>query len=241
MVVIDESSLHNLGAVLEEEVQEEGVEESPQEESSEPEIQRVKVGEQEYTSDELSELVGLGSRAKEIGDSHGGFDKFVSEYGRKSERIGEYKKQLEELERTKQTGEPVDVEQGMREAQSAARKLGIVLKDDLDGYYQNRRGAEKLLETCSDLEISIDGTDGRPKFDKTKVLEFMEINPGFTEPERAYKAMHVDEISDWKASKTNIKPRGINTETSTNTNKVPVKVSANRDNLHALIAEQMSI
>lgn len=242
---IDESSLQKVGESLEENSQEEVQPEETQPESqseSQPEVQKTKIGEKEYTSEELSELVGLGSRAKEIGESHGGFDKFVSEYGRKSERIGELNKKLEEIEKTKVSGEPAEVEDQIEQARQAARKLGIVLKDDLDGYYQNRRGAEKLLETCQSLEGKIDGSDGRPKFDTQKVLEFMNQNPGFTDPQRAYEALNLDEVSNWKAEQISKKRSGgISTITETNTNKSPQPVVANKDNLHALISEQMRI
>lgn len=246
MVNLDDTSLENLGNALEEEVAEDTgeLEETQEEteEATEPEVQRTKIGDQEYTSEELSELVGLGARAKDIGNSHGGFDKFVSEYGRKSERIGELNKKLEEVEKSKSSGESTEVVgDQMEEARQAARKLGIVLKDDLDGYYQNRRSAEKLIENCQTLEGNIDGTDGRPKFDTTKVLEFMNQNPGFTDPERAYKAMNLDEISNWSAEQiSRKKSKGINTVTETSTNKVPEPVRANKDNLHSLISEQFS-
>lgn len=248
MVDLDTTSLQNMGDALDEVVEDQEettdeVVETPEVETEqETESERIKVGEKEYTSDELSELVGLGSRAKEVGDSHGGFDKFISEYGRKSERIGELNKKLEEIEKSKASGESTEVVgDQMEEAREAARKLGIVLKDDLDGYYQNRRSAEKLIESCQTLEGKIDGSDGRPKFDTTKVLEFMNQNPGFTEPERAYKAMYIDEISSWSANQINkSKSKGITTVTDTNTNKVPPTIKAGKDNLHALISEQFN-
>lgn len=246
MVDLDTTSLQNMGEALDEVVEdqveaaEEVVETS--ETTAETEAQKIKVNDREYTSEELSELVGLGSRAKDIGESHGGFDKFVSDYGRKSERIGELNKKLEEVERSKQSGESREViGDQMEEAREAARKLGIVLKDDLDSYYQNRRSAEKLLENCQSLESKIDGTDGRPKFETTKVLEFMNQNPGFTDPERAYKAMNLDEIAGWSAQQINKKKvAGITTITETNTNKVPAPIKPGKDNLHALISEQFS-
>lgn len=245
MVTLDESSLNGMSDALEEsvvETQEEETQEVQTESPVETESTSFKLGDREYNSDELSELVGLGSRAKELGESHGGFDKFVSEYGRKSEKIGELNKRLTELETSKQNLAPVaEVEDNLEEARTAARKLGIVLKDDLDSYYQNRRSAEKLIDNCQTLEQSIDGSDGRPKFDTVKVLEFMEKNTGFTDPKRAYEAMNIDSVSSWKAEQLNKnKSVGISTITETESNKSPEPVRANKDNLYALIAEQMN-
>ena len=219
------------------EVQEQEVVETPQEQ----EITRIKVGEQEYTQDELNELVGLGSRAREVGSAHGGFDKFVSEYGRKSERIGELKKQLDEKAKPVE-GDPEDQ---IEQAKLAAKRLGIVLKEDLESYsenyYTNRRAGEKLLESCSSLESEIDGTDGRPKFETQKVLDFMNINAGYTDPKRAYEAMNLDVISDWKAERINkSRSKGITTITNTSGQKMPSEVKVTKDNLQSLISEAMS-
>lgn len=234
---IDETALNSMGDALETETSEE-VEET--QEVTEPQEQKVKLGEREYTNEELSELVGLGQRAKEVGSSHGGFDKFVSEWGKKSERIGELKQQLEALEGSKNSSDVGEVEDQLEQARQAAKKIGLVLKDDLDSYYQNRRTAERLVESCQELETKIDGTDGRPKFDTQKVLEFMEQNPGFTDPERAYKALHLDEVASWSAEQIRKKKPGMTTTTETNTNKSPARVTPNKENLWALVAEEMN-
>ena len=225
----------------EEQSEENQVVEEIQQQQSE-EIAKIKVGEQEYTQDELNELVGLGSRAREVGSAHGGFDKFVSEYGRKSERIGELKKQLDEKAKPTESGDPEDQ---IEQARLAAKRLGIVLKEDLESYsenyYTNRRAGEKLLESCSSLESEIDGTDGRPKFETQKVLDFMNINQGYTDPKRAYEAMNLDVISDWKAERINkSRSKGITTITQSSGQKMPSEVKVTKDNLQSLISEAMS-
>lgn len=200
------------------------------------EEQKVKLGEQEYSQEELSELVGLGSRARELGNAHGGFDKFVSEFGRKSETIGKLKRELEESNKPK---ELLDSEAEIEQAREAARKLGIVLKDDLEDYYANRRSGEKLLETCSTLESSIDGTDGRPKFETTKVLEFMAVNQGFTDPKRAYEAMNLDQIANWKVENLRGNKGGITTMTSAPAQKMPEDRKPDRNSLTDFIREAL--
>lgn len=217
------------------------------------EVEKIRLGETEYTQDELQELVGLGSKAREVGESHGGFDKFVSEFGKKSQRIGELKSELEKVKTSSVTPTGELTDEATRQAQEAARKLGIVLTDDVksmvaeildkefDGKYSVRRSGEKLLEQVKSLETEIDGEDGRPKFESEKVLTFMQENPGITDPQRAYEAMNLDKIAEWKAEQI-LKSRktGITTTTSTQSNKMPPQVSVNRDNLHELMTEALN-
>jgi hypothetical protein len=215
----------------------------PQEEQNEEvqeEVTSIKLGDKEYSQEELESLVGLGTKAKEIEANHGGLDKFVSEFGKKSQRIGELNKEIENLkggQTTTQTQEGVDPYQQAREA---AQKVGLVMKDDLDSYYEQRRQAEKLLDSASKLEKEIDGSDGRPKFESEKILEFMK-STGATDPEKAYIQMHLDDVARWKAEQIlKGKNKGIITNTDTVATKTPPKVGVNADNLHNLISEEMS-
>lgn len=231
--------------------QEETSEETTEDPTAKSE-QLVKIGEREYSQEDLQELVGLGERAREVGDSHGGFDKYVSEFGKKSQRIGELKKELEAVKNPiAQDGGLTD--EATQQAKDAARKLGIVLTDDIkdmvgeilksefDNQYSARRSGEKLLEEVQGLEKQIDGTDGRPKFEAEKVLEFMQENRGFTDPQKAYEAMNLDKMAEWRANQILSKRRsGITTDTGTRTNKMPQEVSVNKENLHDLMREALN-
>jgi len=230
----------------------ESVDEQVTEDATSKDEQLVKIGEREYSQDDLQELVGLGERAREVGESHGGFDKYVSEFGKKSQRIGDLKKELEEVKN------PINSQGGLtdeatQQAKDAARKLGIVLTDDIkdmvgeilksefDDQYSARRSGEKLLDQVKGLEKEIDGSDGRPKFDSEKVLEFMSENRGFTDPQKAYEAMNMDQMSTWKAEQIISKRRsGITTDTGTRQNKTPQDVSVNKENLHDLMREALN-
>lgn len=227
---------------------------TPEEGGSEEEVESIKVGEKEYSAEDLEAIVGLGQRAKEIGESHGGFDKYVSEFGKKSQRIGDLKKEIEESKSAVVTKEGGLTDEAKVEAQKAARELGIVLTDDVekavaealdkgfDNRYASRRSGEKLLEEVKTLATDIDGTDGRPKFDGEKVLSFMQENPGFKDPSRAYKAMHLDEIAEWSANQVlSKKKKGITTNTQTKSGKAPKEVAVNRDNLHEQMVEALNV
>jgi soluble cytochrome b562 len=239
-VKTDDTSLNSMSEALGEVEETQEVEEATKEVEQETQVEKLKVGDQEFTQEELSELVGLGSKAKEVGEHHGGFDKFVSEFGKKSQRIGELQEKLDEFNTAKQTGDAEGVEDSLEQARDAARKLGIVLKDDLDSYYENRRQGERLLESCQSLEETIDGSDGRPKFEAKEVLEFMAENPGFKDPNKAYEALHMDEMTSWRVAKLQKEKKGIVTQEETSLSKQPKTVTPNRENLHSLIGEIMS-
>jgi len=100
-------------------------------------------------------------------------------------------------------------QQAIEEARTAARKLGIVLNDELTDkvvtkedfrkYYVQERAAEKLLEEADKLETDIDGSDGRPKFNKIEVLEYMQ-NTGHKKLMDAYEAKYKSQTDEWRAN-----------------------------------------
>jgi hypothetical protein len=163
---------------------------------------------------------------------------------------------LKEIETLKsnpvtETGELTD--EATKEAQAAARKLGIVLTDDVknvvteilskefDSQYTSRRSGEKLLDEVKSLEKDIDGSDGRPKFDSEGVLNFMQQNPGFQKPQQAYEAMYPEEMAQWRVDQImNKKKSGITTTTSVSSNKSPQSVSVTAENIHAMMSESLN-
>jgi hypothetical protein len=71
-------------------------------------------------------------------------------------------------------------------------KLGVVTRDELERMKED----EALEDYLQALEYTYDGSDGRPKFDRKKVLEFC-IQHGISNPEDGYKLLHYDELVDW--------------------------------------------
>ena len=64
------------------------------------EPEKIKVGDQELTKEELEDLVGIGYKAKEWSEKAGvEFDELKTKFGKRGERIGEYKRVLEEKEK----------------------------------------------------------------------------------------------------------------------------------------------
>lgn len=214
------------------------------------EVEKIKLGEDEYTQEELKKYVDLGKIGVEAEEKYNtSIDKVWPEFGRKSNELKETQTKLEELQKSlEQKAEPEnkDVEVAKQDAREAAKKLGISLDDDFDKklegafrkHYLQEREAEKLIEGATKLEKEIDGTDGRPKFEPEKVLTFMSQNAGFKDLNKAYEAMNPNEMAEWRANKIlEGKKKGIITQESTPSNKQPESVRITQDNLQSLISE----
>lgn len=240
-------------------VQEEAVETtSASTPTPEPEISKIKVGEEEFSSEELSELVRIGKLGREVETKQNiKLENVYPEFTRKSQKLKEYEAKINQFESqntaTSPQGSssiPASEEQAIQEAKEAARKLGILTKEDLAdlgfvskqdfrSFYDQERAAEKLLENASKFEKEIDGTDGRPPFKTRDVLEFMDNN-GVTNLETAYKLMHEKELDAWKESELSKSKRpGLTTQEKTTPAKAPAQVKATKDNLGALIEEEL--
>lgn len=232
-------------------------EDETQEESQEQES--IKLGDAEYTQEELNELVGLGQTARELEEKwNTKIDSVYPEFTKKSQRLKELESELEEKKeleeklaqyqnQSKQTGE-LD-ERAIQEARQAAKKIGLLTKDDLaelgivtrDDYkklYKEMRSGEQLLEEMGQLEREYTGEDGRPKFDTEAVLEYMQ-ETGINDPQVAYKVKYEDELTKWREQKyEEAKKPGVDTlGGSTAGSKKPSKVRPNKDNLGDLVSQ----
>jgi len=213
-------------------------------------------GDKQYTQEELDKLVGLGETAVELEDKwNTKIDKLYSGFTQKSQAVKEYETEIGELkgkleEQTKPEV-PQDEAESIRQAKEAARKIGIVLEDDLDtlGYvkkddyvtlYQQQRAGEKILETAQSLSKEIDGTDGRPAFEIEEMLEYMKEN-NIGDPNLAYRIKNEEALDAWKESKyAEAKKPGLNTlEKSTAGGREPAKVKATKDNLSKLVSQAL--
>lgn len=214
------------------------------------EIEKIKLGEDEYTQDELQRYVELGKIGVEAEEKYNTkLDKVWPEYSRKSNELKQAQEKLEELqgeiEQKVESGEQTPTE-GIEEAKEAAKRLGIVTDDAFEDfmgksfrkYYKQERSAERLLDEAKTLEKELDGSDGRPKFDTEEVLTFMSENPGFKDINKAYEAMHPEKMAEWRANKIlEGKKKGIVTQEETSSNKKPKEVKVTKDNLKSLIGE----
>lgn len=206
------------------------------------EISKVKVGEEEYTQDELDRLVSLGKIGVEAEEKYNTkIDSVWPEYSKSRNEVKELREQVEALKQ----GNMAPISEGRTDDETsqaieAAKKLGLMTADQFATFYQEQRASERILEKVEGLESEIDGKDGRPRFNKIEVLEFMRDN-GITNPELAYKIKYEDQLDSWKEKKLSgaKKENIVTTQKSGSTSKSPEEVKPNRDNLYDLVRESL--
>lgn len=217
------------------------------------EVEVIKIGDKEYSQSDLQSLVGLGEMAREVETRYNTkLDRVYPEYTKSTQKIKQYEQELEELRqanaRQTQNTDSEITESTIREARDAARKLGIVTQEDFEermskgfrSQYLEQRQAEKLLDDMSRLEEQIDGTDGRPRFNKEDVLEYMR-DSGVRNPMDAYELKYKRQTDEWRANQIiKSKQTGFYTTDTSSGDKQPPKVEINSGNLRQLIGEVMS-
>lgn len=209
--------------------------------------EKIKVGEKEYTQDELSQLVGLGEIGRELETKwNTKIDKVYPDYTRSQQEKKDYETKLKEaqdkiseLQAKNGTGDAF-TDEDIQKAKEAARKVGILTNDDFRQFYAQERAAERLLEDVKSHESKIDGSDGRPAFKAQEILEYMK-DTGLTNPELAYKTKYEKEIDAWKEEQLGkVKRTGMTTlETTSAGAKNPPKANINKDNLGEAIREAL--
>lgn len=121
-------------------------------------------------------------------------------------RLKEQEKELKELKTKvpeKTPMPPVNNPEASPEAQrviAQLESLGFTRKDTVD---KELRTIEERIELNAEhlkLSNEFDGSDGRPKYDKTKIESFMR-DRGIYDPEAAYKIMNEAELLDWNLKK----------------------------------------
>ena len=205
-----------------------------------PEETKVKVGEDEYSQEDLQRLVGLGKIATEAETKYNTkIDRVWPEYTKAQNRIKELEAKPDETKTPDELSEEEQIKQGLSVLKD---KFKVLTQDDFESKFQERysqeRQAERLLEEGKDKEEEIDGTDGRPAFKLDKVLEYMRDN-GVKTLDSAYKQMYEKEIDAWKETQLGkIKSPGLVTEqSSTAGGKQPADVKVTKDNLKEMIGE----
>lgn len=212
-------------------------------EAQEEQPSTFKVGEEEYSQEDLESLVGLGKMAREAEEKYNTpMDRVYPEYTKSRQELKELKSQIETQV---QTGD-MSPDQA-REALKAAEGIGLVTKDNIGNLigdhvrqiYAEQRAADNLLDNTDKLASEIDGSDGRPKFDQKAILEYMR-DTGITDPTKAYKIKYEREIDTWKEQQ--LKGSGSRVQTldsSTAGSKSPAPVAITNDNIDELMREAL--
>lgn len=213
-------------------------------------IEKLKIGDGEYTQEELERLVGLGKISQEAEEKYQikgekiwpNLQKTINEKKELEERLKAYENQ--EITKKADKGEELTPEELKAQARAQARDLGIVTKDDLDNYfeaqYAARRAGERLLDEVSSLVKEADQL-GKPKVSTEDLLEFMQER-GFRNPNDAYEIMFKDQLKKWeKEQLASARPSGLYTQSSSTAgSKNPSTVKVTRDNLEQMVSEELN-
>lgn len=201
-------------------------------------VETIKVGEKEYSPEELDRLVGLGQQAVELETKWDTkIDRLMPEFTRSREELKTLKQQQEEAARkaTETSTEDVDEKEKERLVRENAKKFGLMTQEDFDNLYANRRAGEKLLESTESV-VTKAVEAGNPKTNVEELLTYM-AETGIKDPNTAYEVMFKAQLREIEMKKLqNIKPYGLMTDTgSTAGAKMPEPVSITKDNLGSML------
>jgi len=208
--------------------------------------EKIKVGEEEYTQEELNRLVKLGKIGVEAEEKYDTkIDRIWPEFTTKSQKLKELEKRVEakEVEEVKAKGEELTPEDQTKIARAEAKKLGIVLDEDLQDFFDKRysllRTAEQLRDDSEDIAL-----DGFEKYGiKTtgkELLEYMQER-GIRNPDDAFELKFKPQIKKWEEEQL-AKQKGaglVTEESSTAGAKEPTETKATRETLKEHIAEAL--
>lgn len=209
----------------------------------------IKIGEKEYTQDQLSELVGLGELTREVETkTNRKIDQFWPDYTRKSQRLTELETENQSLkEAQKQKVENKLDTTGLTEEQKIEARKQIfeligdepLTKKEFETQVNQKvnqiLGARDLIE-ATEAVIEDAVVKGLPKTTVEELLKHMDEN-GFKNPIKAYKDLYEVEIDKWKEGQlAKIKNEPITTDNNSTAGgkSAPQAVRPTKDNLEDL-------
>lgn len=177
------------------------------------EAEKIKLGDQEFSADELSDLIGAGKKLKDLEEKQGQpIEDVLSSWGKRGEVIGDQKKRLEEAERELErlknppAKEVIDQENVKKEVLNELKDFGVMTKDEvqemINNIYRTNRDGERLLAQVKRVSREAKA-DGKPAVEPEKLLEFMADPNNPKDPEKAYKIMFEPELEEWKKGRIN--------------------------------------
>ena len=172
----------------------------PLEDSLQPPSGEVAV-ETETPPVEGEEQVSLGGEAPSKKSADARINELIAETKRLNERLTEYDKKVPMPPVSPQTTPE------LQKAVENLKKVGrFVDEDALDNKVKQIEDRMVLNAEHSHLEGVYGGSDGRPKYDRRTVEDYMRTH-GYFEPEAAYKMMYEPELLDWNLKQTSLKKR----------------------------------
>jgi len=229
------------------EKKEEPVEETT-EKTKEPE--KIKIGEKEYTQEDLAGLVEMGELGREIETKQNTkLGRVFPEYTKTTQELKALKEEKVKWEAERASlkttsGQELNEEEIAKQAREQAKKIGLALTEDIESKVidtvMKTLEAKELVEDTKSYEKEIDGKDGRPVFECKEILEYME-ETGIKFPLKAYKDKYEKELDAWKEEQIRkAKPKGLVTEeTGGGGLKEPLPTKIDKSNFESTVREAL--
>ena len=216
-----------------------------QSEETPQEPEKVKVGEKEYTQEELSKLVGLGEIGLEAEEKYNvKIDKIWPNH---QQTINEKQRLERELDEARQqqtkakaeTGEELSPEEVAKQARVEAKKLGLISIEDVNEYIDRRIEAINLKEETESIVGEAEEKYGI-KTSEDAIYNHM-VDTGIRNPQKAFKDLYEEKLDAWKEKQLeSLKKPGMVTEDSSDAGaKQPKSEPVNKDNFFARMDEVM--
>lgn len=169
----------------------------------------------------------VGDRTLSADEVYKEYQNLQRDYTRKSQKLSEYEKTVQEDRDELGTGaKSVEEARGMskeiaeqvppdvREAVLAIvePEMEKRLNERLQQFTQTQQQTEEIKRSFERLEQKWDGSDGKPKFDpesdKEEIINYMQKEGKVFDPEIAYEQLHKDEVNDWRVKQAMRKSSG---------------------------------
>ena len=208
-----------------------------------PAVESFKLGDKEYSQEDLQKLVGLGEMAREAEEKwNTPINKVFPEYTKATQKNKEYEAKIAELQAPKPTENPLPNAQLTSEQKEEAKRQLAELGFGEDQYRRIVReelAAKDLISNVNSI-VTDQSKIGNPATTAEALLTHMQ-ETGIKDPTKAYKDMFETELDAIKEKKlATIKPQGmVTTEASTAGSKMPSTIKVNRANIAQIVAEAL--
>ena len=217
-----------------------------QSESQEPE--KVKIGEKEYSQEDLAKLVGYGEKAVELEDKwNTKIDKLYPEYTKSRQELATIKQQQqeavlkaqEEINKKAGEGQQLSPEEQDKLIEQELEKRGVVTQKNVYQYVANFIQAQELNREIDTIRTDAEG-DGKPKVTREDLLDYMDES-GVKNPRDAYELMFKKELKDWESKQVqSLKKPSFVTETSSVAgSKEPLPQKITKENISDILNQAL--
>lgn len=204
-----------------------------EEATAEPE--KIKVGDREFTQEELNRRIGLSDIALEAEEKYDRpISKFYPEFTKARQEADQLKAELEAIKNQAKPvvpGQELSPEELKEQALKQAAELGIVTVKDIDKYVTQQIQTFRLLDNIDNI-ISDAKEVGKPQISQKELVDYM-VETGIKNPQDAYDFKFKNELKQWEQKQLESikKPNMVTDQSSTAGGKQWEGVPTTKDNL----------